>query len=85
MRWVPRGEPKVGEPLGGDMAGEETGLKGSPDSHLRPPAQWLVPTLGFPLGFRARGSPQAKGPQRRWTGVSLKNSLSTVVSKTREF
>ena len=20
MRWVPRGEPKVGEPLGGDMA-----------------------------------------------------------------
>ena len=51
MRWVPRGEPKVGEPLGGDMAGEETGLKGSPDSHLRPPAQWLVPTLGFPLGF----------------------------------
>ena len=30
-------------------------------------------------------APQAKGPQRRWTGVSLKNSLSTVVSKTREF
>ena len=38
------------------------------------------------VGARApEEAPGPQGPQRRWTGVSLKNSLSTVVSKTREF